>query len=45
VAYNILNGLAVSWLAGRLIGCGLGRQLSIVAGTPLYFLTNLKKRL
>ena len=44
VAYNILNGLAVSWLAGRLIGCGLGRQLSIVAGTPLYYLTNLRKK-
>lgn len=45
VAYNVVNGIAVSWLAGRLIGCGLGRQLSIVAGTPLYYLTNLRKRL
>ena len=45
VAYNVVNGIAVSWLAGRLIGCGLGRQLRIVAGTPLYYLTNLRKRL
>ena len=45
VAYNVANGIAVSWLAGRLIDCGLGRQLSIVAGTPLYYLTNLRKRL
>lgn len=44
VAYNILNGLVVSWLAGRLIGCGLGRQFRIVAGTPLYYLTNFRKK-
>jgi O-antigen/teichoic acid export membrane protein len=45
VAYNVMNGIAVSWLAGRLIGCSLWRQLSIVGSTPLYFLTNSKKRL
>jgi hypothetical protein len=45
VIYNVINGLVVSWLAGRLIQCSLWQQLYIVGSTPLYFLTNSMKRL
>ena len=44
VVYNLLNGLVVSWIAGRLINCSLWQQISIVGTTPLYFLTNINKR-
>ena len=45
VIYNVVNGLVVSWLAGRLIQCSLWQQLCIVGSTPLYYLTKSTKRL
>lgn len=44
VGYNILNGFVVSYLAGRLIGCGLWQQACYVLGTPMYYLTKLRQR-
>ena len=41
VVYNVLNGLVVSYLAGRLIGCNLWQQAVYVLGTPIYYLTKL----
>jgi len=45
VAYNVLNGLVVSYLAGRLIGCNLWQQTVYVLGTPFYYLTKLRQKL
>ena len=45
VAYNVLNGLVVSYLAGRLIGCNLWQQAVYVLGTPFYYLTKLRQKL
>ena len=45
VAYNVLNGLVVSYLAGRLIGCNLWQQAGYVLGTPFYYLTKLRQKL
>ena len=42
--YNVLNGLVVSYLAGRLIGCSLWQQVCYVLGTPMYYLTKLRQR-
>ena len=42
--YNLLNGLVVSYLAGRLIGCSLWQQVCYVLGTPMYYLTKLRQR-
>jgi len=38
-AYNVLNGLVVSYIAGRLIHCSLLRQALYIATTPYYLLT------
>ena len=45
VVYNVLNGLVVSYLAGRLIGCNLWQQAVYVLGTPFYYLTKLRQKL
>ena len=45
VAYNVLNGLVVSYLAGRLIGFNLWQQAVYVLGTPFYYLTKLRQKL
>ena len=45
VVYYVLNGLAVSYLAGRLIGCNLWQQAVYVLGTPFYYLTKLRQKL
>jgi len=45
VVYNVLNGLVVSYLAGRLIGCNLWQQAVYVLGTPIYYLTKLRQKL
>lgn len=45
VVYNVLNGLVVSYLAGRLIGCNLWQQTVYVLGTPFYYLTKLRQKL
>ena len=45
VVYNVLNGLVVSYLAGRLIGCNLWQQAVYILGTPIYYLTKLKQKL
>ena len=44
VVYNVLNGLVVSYLAGRLIGCNLWQQAVYVLGTPMYYLTKLRQK-
>ena len=40
-AYNILNGLVVSYIAGRLIHCNLWQQACYVASTPIYYIKKL----
>ena len=45
VGYYVLNGLAVSYLAGRLIGCNLWQQARYVLGTPMYYLSKLQQKL
>ena len=45
VVYNVLNGLVVSYLAGRLICCNLWQQTVYVLGTPFYYLTKLRQKL
>ena len=40
-AYNILNGLVVSYIAGRLIHCNLWQQAYYVASTPYYYIRKL----
>ena len=45
VVYNVFNGLVVSYLAGRLIGCNLWQQAVYVLGTPIYYLTKLRQKL
>jgi O-antigen/teichoic acid export membrane protein len=45
VAYYVFNGLAVSYLAGRLIGCNLWQQARYVLGTPMYYLSKLQQKL
>ena len=44
VAYYVLNGLAVSYLAGRLIDCNLWQQVCYVLGTPMFYLSKLKQK-
>ena len=44
VVYYVLNGLAVSYLAGRLIGCNLWQQACYVLGTPMYYLSKLHQK-
>ena len=44
VGYNILNGLVVSYIAGRLIHCNLWRQACYVAGTPVFYWNRYMKR-
>lgn len=44
VVYNVLNGLVVSYLAGRLIGCNLWQQAVYVLGTPMYYFTKLRQK-
>ncbi len=43
-AYNILNAVVVSFLAGRLIHCNLLSQLYYVVNTPFYWVSRLKKK-
>ena len=40
-AYSILNGLVVSYIAGRLIHCNLWQQAYYVASTPYYYIRKL----
>ena len=40
-AYSILNGLVVSYIAGRLIHCNLWQQAIFVASTPIYYIRKL----
>ena len=40
-AYNILNGLVVSYIAGKLIHCNLWQQACYVASTPIYYIKKL----
>lgn len=42
VGYNIVNALAVSYIAGRLIDCSLLQQAYIVMSTPLYYYRKIR---
>ena len=44
VIYHILNSIAVSYMAGRLINCNLWQQAVYVATTPLYYWHQYRKR-
>ena len=43
-AYNILNGLVVSYIAGRLIHCSLWQQFVYVMSTPLYYINKTTQK-